>query len=69
MSATYPQRDGETILTPTEREAQRIIVQRNCWNCNRLIRHPRSGYRGCEEGHATQPVIDGVGICEDWEAR
>ena len=56
-------------LTETEREAERMNEQRDCWNSSRLVRHARSGFRGCEVGLATTPVIEGERWCSDWEAK
>lgn len=56
-------------LTPVEQAAQNDQRRQNCWNCEHLKRHRRSGYRGCELNHATAPVIAGEMNCIDWESR
>lgn len=56
-------------LTPVESEVERNREARDCWHCEFLKCHRRSGFRGCEHGHEVYPVMSGQIRCEDWKAK
>ena len=53
-------------LTPVEQEVEDSIDHKDCWHCTFLVCHETGGYRGCEKGHETYPVMSGQKDCIDW---
>ncbi len=69
MSDKPHQPYDHNCLTEPERAVQQMQTKQNCWKCEHLKRRRRSGYRGCEEGHDINAVINGEWHCPDWKEK
>lgn len=63
-----PEYDSEH-LTPAEKAVERMLKKPNCFYCESLQTHPKSGFRGCVVGNDVKAVLSGFKPCEDFDDK